>query len=64
VIIVVIGDNSQLVGTNQDLFNKIVMLKLEGQVAKWKHITSRVAMVDVMLVKYDTLFKEHTFLKL
>lgn len=63
-IIVVIGDNSQLVGTNQDLFNKIVMLKLEGQVAKWKHITSRVAMVDVMLVKYDTLFKEHTFLKL
>jgi len=40
------------------------MLKLEGQVAKWKHITSRVALVDVMLVKYDTLFKEHTFLKL
>ncbi len=63
-LIVVIGDNNQLVGTNQDLFNKIVMLKLEGQVAKWKHITSRVAMVDVMLVKYDTLFKEHTFLKL
>jgi hypothetical protein len=64
VIVVVIGDNSKLVGTSQDLFNKIVMFKLKGQVAKWKRITSRVVVVDVMLVKYDTLFKEHTFLKL
>jgi hypothetical protein len=46
------------------LFNKRVMLKLKGQVAKWKRITSRVVVVDVMLVKYDTFFKEHTFLKL
>ncbi len=31
---------------------------------KWKRRASKVVVVDVMLAKYDTLFKEHALLKL
>jgi hypothetical protein len=31
---------------------------------KQKHRPSKVVMVDARLAKYDTLFKEHDFLKL
>jgi hypothetical protein len=46
------------------MFNKIVLHELQGQVLKWKHKTSKVDVVNIRLARYDTLFKEHTFLKL
>jgi hypothetical protein len=33
-------------------------------VIKWKHKVVKIMVVDVRLAKYDTFFKEHTFLKL
>jgi len=42
----------------------MVMPELQGQVMQWKHRASKEVVVDAKLAKYDTLFKEHTFLKL
>jgi hypothetical protein len=47
-----------------DLLTGMVMPELQGQVMQWKRRASKVVVVDAKLVKYDTLFKEHTLLKL
>jgi hypothetical protein len=47
-----------------DLLTGMVMPELQGQVMQWKHRASKEVVVDAKLAKYDTLFKEHTFLKL
>jgi hypothetical protein len=46
------------------MFNKIVLLKLQGQVLKWKHKASKVDVANTRLARYDILFKDHTLLKL
>jgi hypothetical protein len=40
------------------------MPELQGQVMQWKRRASKEVVVDAKLAKYDTLFKEHTLLKL
>ncbi|CAM6028032.1 unnamed protein product [Sphagnum balticum] len=47
-----------------DLLTGMVMPELQDQVMQWKRRASKVVVVDAKLAKYDTLFKEHTLLKL
>jgi hypothetical protein len=46
------------------MLNKIVLLELQDQVLKWKRKASKVAMANIRLARYDTIFKEHTLLRL
>lgn len=47
-----------------DLLTGMVMPELQDQVMQWKRRALKVVVADAKLAKYDTLFKEHTLLKL
>ncbi len=47
-----------------DIFNKTILLELQGQVLEWKHKASKVDVANIRLATYDTIFNEHTLLKL